>query len=212
MNLKYLLSASSIVKTTSPSSLLTFLQGNGYILLFILLIIEGPIITYVAAFAASLGIFNIYHVLILSLLGNLIGDLIVFLIGRLGKKVVIEKYVKSLIKEERIERIKQYLKDNTGKTIAVIKLTPLLPVPGLILVGASDVPLRKFFFYSSIVTFAYSISMTLLGFYSGIAFNTISKYIQYIEFIIGGAVLLVIGAYFLIKYLSKKILKRLAKL
>jgi putative Mn2+ efflux pump MntP len=85
-------------------------------------------------------------------------------------------------------------------------------VPGLMLVGASDISLRKFFFYSSIVSVIYSVSMTILGFYSGLAFGTISKYVKYIELIIGAAVLLVIGVYFLMKYLNKKIAEKIEKI
>jgi membrane-associated protein len=203
----------SVVKnTTNPSGLLAFLQTNGYTIMLILMILEGPIVTYVAAFAASLGVFNIYYILVLSLLGNFIGDLGAFLIGRIGKRYSVEKYVSKLISEKRMEKIKDYLKNHTGKTLAVIKLTPPLPVPGLMLAGASGVSFKKFFIYSSIVSVIYSISMVLLGFYSGFAFNTISKYVKYIEFIIGGSILLAIGIYLLFRYLSKQISIRIERI
>lgn len=211
--LSFLLSSlPSLEIATSPTGLLEFLQTNGYAILLLIMILEGPIVTYIAAFTASLGVFNIYYIFILSLLGNLLGDLAAFYIGRIGNKVVIEKYLSHWLKEKRIERIRNYLKNNPGKTIAVIKLTPPLPVPGLILAGASEVSLRTFLIYSSIVSISYSLSMTLLGFYSGVAFGTISKYVKYIDFIIGGAVLLIIGIYFLIKYLSREISSKIEEI
>jgi membrane-associated protein len=213
MDLSILLSSLFSLKiAASPTGLLRFLQIHGYAILLLIMILEGPIVTYVAAFAASLGVFDIYYVFILSLLGNLLGDLVAFSVGRIGNKVVIEKYLSHWLKVEKKDRIRNYLKNNPGKAIAVIKLTPPLPVPGLILAGASDVSLRTFLIYSSIVSVSYSLSVTLLGFYSGVAFGTISKYVKYIEFTVGGAVLLIIGIYFLIKYLSREISSKIEKI
>lgn len=197
---------------TSPIGLLRFLQTHGYVILFLIMILEGPIVTYVAAFAASLGVFDIYYVFVLSLAGNLIGDLVAFSIGRIGNKVVIEKHVSRWLKGEKKERIRSFLKNNPGKAIAVIKLTPPLPVPGLILTGASGVSLRTFLFYSSIVSVSYSLSMTLIGFYSGLAFATIASYVKYIEFTVGGTVLLIVGICLLVKYLSREITSRINKI
>jgi membrane protein DedA with SNARE-associated domain len=213
MNLSVLLSSLLSLKiAASPTGLLRFFQTHGYAILLLLMILEGPIVTYVAAFASSLGIFDIYYVLILSLLGNLLGDFIAFSVGRIGNKVVIEKYINHWLKAEKKDRIRNYLKNNPGKAIAVIKLTPPLPVPGLILAGTSDISLRTFLIYSLIVSGSYSLSMTLLGFYSGVAFGTISKYVKYIEFTVGGTVLLIVGIYFLIKYLSGEISSRIKKI
>ncbi|MEK6945826.1 MAG: DedA family protein [Nanoarchaeota archaeon] len=212
MDVNVFLGALSIVKTTNPVSLFQFIQTTGYSIMLILMIVEGPIVTYVAAFAASLDIFNIYYVFILSFLGNIIGDLVVFGIGRMGKKVFIDKYVHKLLREGRIKKIKDYLEKNPGRTIAAIKLTPTLPVPGIILAGASDIPLKKFVFYSALLSLAYSVLMTFLGFYSGVAFDSISKYVKYIEYIIGGAILLAVIVYFLMRLISQKIANKIEKI
>ena len=129
------------------TGLLAFLQTHGYWIMFFIMIVEGPIVTYVAAFASSLGIFNIYLVLLLSILGNIAGDAFLFFIGRMGKKLAVEKYARRFIGKDRIDRIEKYLKSNPGKTLVVIKLTPPLPVPGLIISGALNIPSKTFFFY-----------------------------------------------------------------
>jgi membrane protein DedA with SNARE-associated domain len=101
---------------------------------------------------------------------------------------------------------------NPGKTIAVIKLTPFLPIPGLILAGASNIKLRKFVTYSVIVTVIYALFMVLLGFYSGVAFLTIAKYVKYMEYLIGGTVLLITLVFFLFRFVSKKVSNRIEKI
>jgi membrane protein DedA with SNARE-associated domain len=201
-----------LIKGSDFAGALQFLQTSGYGIMLILMIIEGPIITYIASFAASLGIFNVFYVFIISFLGNFIGDLIFFYIGRISKEGAVEKYVHKSINETRMSRLKMYLEKNPGKTIAVIKLTPFLPVPGLILTGASNIKFKKFVVYSVLVTMAYSLVMVLLGFYSGVAFLTIAKYVKYIEYLIGGTVILITLLFFLFKFLYKKIPNRIAEI
>ncbi len=203
---------SAFNSTANPATLLNFLQANGYLIMLILIIIEGPIVTYVAAFAASLGIFNVYYVLIISFVGNIASDLIVFYIGRFGKKFVIDKYVSHWLKEKRIRKIRKYLHENPGKTIAAVKLTPPLPVPGILLIGASEIPTKTFLIYSAIVTFIYSLVMTALGFYSGIYFGAMLKYVKDITYLIGGFVLLVIVIYVLLRDASRAVGKRIEKI
>ena len=212
MSLDNISTAISVVKSSSPIGILTFFQTTGYFILFIVMVFEGPIITYIAAFAASLGVFNIFYVLILSFLGNVVGDLMFFFIGRIGKKYVVDRYVHHWLKEGRINKIREYLKNNPGKTIVAIKLTPPLPAPGLILAGASEISLKKFLIYSSIVSAAISIFLTILGFYSGVAFNTIANNFNYIILTVVGAIILTFLVFMLMRYLSKKISNRIEKI
>jgi len=197
----------------TASSALAFLQTQGYFIIFLLITLEGPIITYIAAFAASLGFFNIYAILAVSILGNFVGDIILFGIGRLGRRPVIEKYVSNLLKNHhRIERIKEYLKRNPGKTMTVIKLTPPLPIPGLILAGVSELSFFVFVFYSAIICISYSTFITMLGFYSGMAFTTIMKYFSYGEYIAGVLVLFIVGCWIAVRLLIQRYTKKIEKI
>jgi membrane protein DedA with SNARE-associated domain len=201
-----------LIKGHDFAGVLQFLQTSGYGIMFILMLIEGPIITYIAAFAASLGIFNIFYVFLLSFLGNTVGDLILFFIGRVSKPTSIEKYEDKRLNSTRMSKLKIYLGENPWKAIAAIKLTPFLPIPGLILTGASNISLRKFIIYSGVINLAYSLFMIILGFYSGVAFLTIAKYVKYIEYLILGTILLVVLIFYIFKFISKKISSRLEKI
>ena len=74
------------------------------------------------------------------------------------------------------------------------------------------VPFRKFFSYSSILVVAYSSLMSILGFYSGVAFNTIWKYFKYGEIIIGITVILIVMGWLVSRKLSKKISGKIEKI
>lgn len=173
------------------------------------MLVEGPIVTYVAGFSYSLGFFNIYTLLILSILGNFLGDLIYFFIGRFSKKSFIDKYLNKLFKVNRMTKIKIYLQENPWKMLSLIKLTPPLPTPGLILTGTTNISTIKFFFYSFVISTIYSIVILFIGFYSGKAFNLLFVYIKNSEFWIAIVILFLIIFWFLFRLISDKVLNKI---
>lgn len=195
-----------------PEYILAFLQVHGYFILLGLMFLEGPIVTYIAAFASSLGIFNAYSVWILSVFASTIFDLTWFFVGKYGGGTSVYRYFINKIGREKMMKIETFLIDNPAKTVAVIKLTPTLPIPGLILCGAIKVPFKKFFFYSSLVVIAYSSLLVTLGYYSGIAFDTASKYIKYGELLIVGTIIAIIVATIMARKISKKISSKIEKI
>ncbi len=187
------------------AALLAFLQSQGYLLVFLLMMAEGPVVTYVAAFAASLGFFKIYYIWALSIIATTLMDLLWYFIGRFGGRTKIFRYVMNRFGESRINKFETFLIDHPGKTILVAKLTPGLSPPGLMLAGAIKVPFRKFIFYSSIFVLTASSTFVWLGYYSGLAFSTVSKYFKYGEILIGATVITIVVAWILSRKLTKKI-------
>ena len=192
------------------SSALNLVKGSSYFILFLLMVVEGPIITAAAAFAASFGFLNVYIILLLSTFGNVVGDLIYYVIGRTGRQMIIDRFFKNVTKG-RIRHIEHALKTHTGKALAAIKIIPSLPAPGLILAGASKVSLRKFLFYSFVISLIYSLFFTLAGFYLGFAFNTIYQYFQRIEMIM--LIIIVLGLLtFIVLKTRKKVFDRITSM
>lgn len=194
------------------ASLLAFLQSQGYLLVFLLMMAEGPVVTYVAAFAASLGFFKIYYIWAMSLLATTLMDIMWFSIGKYGGETAVFKYFMNRFGESRINKFETFLIDHPGKTILVAKLTPGLSPPGLMLAGAIKVPFRKFLFFSSIFVATASSAFVWLGYYSGVAFSTVSKYFKYGEILIGATVITIVAVWILSRKLTKKISSRIEKI
>jgi len=194
------------------STILAFLQAYGYHAIFPLMFLELTGVTYVAAFAASQGFFNIYFVWLLSVLASTLLDLMWFLIGRFGSKTSVYSYFINKIGAVKMNRIETYLIDNPAKTIAVIKLTPSLPIPGLILCGAIKVPFKKYFLYTSLIVLAYSSLLVTLGYYSGIAFEQASRYIKYGQILIALTIIIIIVAAVLLRKAEKKISSKIERI
>jgi len=168
--------------------------SHGYLLLFLVTLVEGPSITAIGAFAAKLGYFNIYLIFLISILGNLIPDIIYYAIGFWGRIKVVDKYSKHLgLSKERIEKIEHLMEHHAGKTLVVVKLVPFLAVPGLMIAGAAKMPIKKYIFLSILIIIPSSLAFLLVGYYAGAAYGRLSNYANY--FIAGVIILFIIISY-----------------
>ncbi len=183
---------------------LSFLATHGYLILFILILLEGPLVTMLAAFAASQGIMNVYFVFLISTFGNIISDIIVFYVGLSGGRFLINRF--KSVDPQRRSKISHLLHNHPGKTLTVIKIVPGIPVPGILIAGASHLPFSVFFAYSATITSLFSLLLTLIGFYSGVAFGTLFQHFFSVQIFIALAVIFLI----LIWVTIRKILAQMA--
>jgi membrane protein DedA with SNARE-associated domain len=182
--------------------------AHGYLLLFAAMLIEGPFVTAAGAFAAAFGYFRVTYVLALSILGNLIPDVVFYAIGFWGRTNVVNRFGKYLgVTEERLTAAEKMLAEHAGKALTAIKLIPLLAAPGLIAAGAARIPLKKYIFWSLIITLPSSLIYLIIGYYFGAAYGTIEHYLN-----IGGyAAIAIIAVLVFTSYLGKKISKKIGE-
>ncbi len=206
MNLSNFTACIKAVKSGDIITILASLQAVGYLIIFILMFLEGPIVTLIAAYAASLEIFNIYYIIILSIFGNLIPDILYFLIGRYSRRRYVENLIhKKIASKSQLKKLEKNLKKHMVKTIAMIKITPFIAIPGIILSGFLKCSFKKFFLISLLTNIACTIVLVSLGFYGGILINTMINHFKLGVFMFLIIVALLIGLYYLIKKAYKKI-------
>lgn len=155
---------------------LSSITQYSYLLIFILMFVEGPIVTYAASFAASLGVFNVWIILVLAILGNILPDILFYSIGRYGRHVLSSKFFKLFkLRHSRIIKLEKMLHKHFVKALIVIKLTPFLPIPGLIIAGFIRIKFLRFVKYSLFITLPYTLFFLILGYYSGISYVALSN-------------------------------------
>ncbi|MBU6500590.1 MAG: VTT domain-containing protein [Patescibacteria group bacterium] len=184
--------------------------SHGYVVMFLLMLIEGPVVTAAGAFVAALGgnYFNIWIVLLLSILGNLLPDIAYYAIGFWGRQELINKYGHYFhITKERVERLEKLYLEHVGKTLTLVKLVPVLATPGLIIAGVSKVPLKKYVWWSLAITLPTSGFYLILGYYFGAAYEKVIRYLNYGSYF----TIAIIIIFVIISYLHKKYGSKLAE-
>lgn len=165
---------------TNLPVIFSLIEQHGYWVMLIGTMLEGPVVTAAGAFAASLGLLNMFAVLLISFAGDIIGDTVYFFIGRWkGKQAVEKARVKLGITKKRAAALEKKLHSSFLSTLLVIKLTPLLAPLGLTLIGSSKkVTFRRYILSALAIIIPASVGYALLGFYTGLAADTFFKYFK----------------------------------
>ncbi len=146
-----------------------------------LMIIEGPVATLIAAMLASLGAFNVFVVLVLSIAGDIIGDVAFYSLGYkygLGFVRHIGKYIG--ITEKLVLRMEKYFTHHGGKTIFAVKSTTGLCWATFTAAGIVKMDFKKFVKYSFLGGVVWSGFLVAMGYFYGYLWREIKDSIQWI--------------------------------
>ncbi|MDO8667798.1 MAG: VTT domain-containing protein [bacterium] len=190
------------------STILSWVLANGYFLIFVAIIIGGPVFISAAAFAAALGYFNIYIIFSLAFFGEMAVDLALYLIGRISRDRVVERFGHYFgLTRERILKLEKMLHQHSWKALLIIKYSPIIPVLGFIVTGAAKMRFKKFFYILLALSLPKAIFFTLLGYFFGRAYDSFAKYFYYGQYLIVAVVIL----FAIINYAFVKISKRISR-
>ncbi len=148
-----------------------------YFLIFPLMVIEGPIITVISGFLASLGYLTLLPIYILVVLGDLVGDTIYYTLGYWGREKLLDMWGGSFlgITKERINKLEVHFDKHRGKTLILGKITHAIGVVFLFAAGLAKVPYLEFLCFNLIATMPKSFVLLLMGYYFGQAYPVINK-------------------------------------
>lgn len=161
------------------------LGGWSYILLALLVAIEGPSATILGAVMASTGALRLPWVFVAASAGNLSADVSWYLLGSLGRlQALSQRFGWVRKREAQIMRLEHEMKQHALKILLVAKLTLGLVVPALIAAGIARVPWRRWFPIIFIAECIWTGGLVLAGFH-------LTEYIRQLE--IGLEVLAIAG-------------------
>lgn len=206
-------SVMSVFDLATFSAAFGWVIAHGYPLMFLAMLVEGPVVTAAASFAAAFGYFNIFIVFILSILGDVTADLIYYTVGYCGRIMVVRKFGRRFgLTEERMKKIEALLNTHPIKTLVALKLTPILPTPGLMIAGTSHIPLKKFITICSIVILPKTILFVVLGYYFGATYTTILRKFEKGGLILGTIIVLILIIYYAFTKLSSYVAGKVEKM
>lgn len=190
-------------------TILTFLSTQGYVIIFLLMVIEGPITTFTAAFLASQGILDIYLVFLISVLGNSIPDFCLYMLGRFSRKNFFETILKRFkISKEKLNFLEKNLDKHFGKTIITLKLIPGLAIPGLIILGFSKIKYSRVLLYGVLFDIISEGIFVCLGYFSGITLLTFLKMLKLEKYILLTLAISLIIVFLILKKINRKLSKK----
>jgi len=168
-----------------------FLSHYGYWIMLPLMIIEGPMVTLIAAIFAKLGAFNVWIVLLLSIVGDMIGDMILYALGYIFGLRFVKKFGKYLfINENLVLRMEKYFHQHGGVTIFIVKSTTGLSWATFITAGIVKMDFKKFIVNSFFGGIIWSSFLVAMGYFYGYLWKEIRNSIEWIGWIVAATALL----------------------
>ena len=174
-----------------------------YLLLAMLVAVEGPIATLLGAAAASAGLMHLEWVFIAAATGNLIADSLWYTLGRMGKiQLLLHLGQKIGINRELLNRLQDGIREHTARILFLAKLTMSFMIPSMIAAGLVKAPWRRWFPAIFAGELIWTGSLTLIGFYTTEAIKRIERGVEYLA--LAGGVIFVL----LLIYLGRRLLRK----
>lgn len=184
--------------------LIFLLEKYGYFILLPIAVIEGPIITVIGAFLASLGFLNVFIVYGVVVAGDLVGDIIFYAIGRWGGRTFLEKWGKYFgISLDDVSHLESHFEKQGGKTILFGKWTHFVGIAVLVAAGIAKTPFRRFLLINFLGSLPKSLAFLIIGYYFGQAYRQINEYFGYATLSIFFVVIVSAAIYFFVKKFKK---------
>lgn len=178
-------------------TLITWLSAHNYLLYFFASLTIGSPVVVAAGVITAWGFYQLIWVIVLGIMADVLGDLGYYTLGYFGRGLFKPK----VFFWERI------LHQHLGKTLALAKISPLIPIPTMIAIGSARVPLKKYLLVSLLVSIPKTTFFALLGYFSAAAYINLDDTLKHSNYALGIIVLVVLGIYLLYRYLIIRLSK-----
>ena len=164
---------------------LHLIQSYGLFLLAPLAVVEGPIVTVLAAYLARLGYMDIIGVYLVCVLGDLIGDAWLYGLGRAGPNLISPRWQARFgISEARLIALSDHFANKGGRTLLFGKWTHSAGMPILIASGAARMNFATYMGYNLLGTLPKTLVFVLIGYFIGSAYVSINTYIYRVSLVL----------------------------
>lgn len=188
------------------NSILSFASYFRYPLIAIGTVIEGPILMIASGFLYRAGFFELVPLFIAILIGDLIGDILWYVVGRYFAGPILSKRGKFVgITPEKFEKIKELFSKYHERILIFSKLTLGLgfALGVLVVAGATKVSFKRYMVINAIGEIFLVSTMIAIGYFFGEVYLKISDNLKF-GFLAVVLVLIIASFYAFSKYISNK--------
>ena len=157
---------------------MALIQAYGLWILAPFAILEGPIVTILAAYLAQRGFLPVIGVYLVCIGGDLVGDALLYALGRFGAGRLPARLTRWLgMTEARKLALSAHFNERGGRTILFGKWTHSAGAPILIAAGMAHMPFGSYLWFNLLGTVPKTLALVLIGYYFGAAYAVIDAYI-----------------------------------
>lgn len=153
----------------------TLISNYGIAILAPLAVIEGPIVTIIAAYLASQSLLRLSDVIVCVILADLVGDGLHYALGRYGLNKLSPKWRNRFgLSRGRLATLIRAFRKNGVRMLFIGKLTHAAGFAVLIAAGAARMPFGRFILANLVATIPKSLAFVAVGYLFGSAHERIA--------------------------------------
>ena len=180
-----------------------FVLAYRYWAIFPFALFEAPLMSIAIGFFAATGQLNLYFAFGIVVLGDSIGDTVLYIFGRFCRPLFEKVGLRLNLSPERARTVLDYFGKRDRRAIVISKLVHGVGFTGLIVAGSIRVPFRRFILTCVVVTILQSAVLAAVGLLSGTAYQSFAHLLGYFDIVVAAAV--VFGLFFLYRTVIGKI-------
>ena len=173
-----------------------FINQCSYVGIFLLMTLESMVapipselVMPFAGFLIFTGQFGVVPVMVASTLGSIVGSLLSYGMGMLGKPVVLRYGRYLLLNVHHLEWTEKFFLRHGGKTIFISRFIPVVRHLISIPAGLARMPLIPFILYTAVGATLWNMFLTYLGFRLKQNWQLIQKYTHILDyFVVAGLI------------------------
>ncbi len=152
-----------------------------YLILFVLVAVEGPISVLLAAAAASAGLMRPIPVFFTAAAGTLTADSLWYLLGYMGKSDWIYHFGRWLgVRPSLVEHLKHNMMKHATRVMFLAKITMSFVIPALITAGLLRVPWKRWFPSFVVAEVLWTGTLVFIGFYTTESLKRVQQGFEYV--------------------------------
>jgi membrane protein DedA with SNARE-associated domain len=175
-----------------------------YLILALMVAVEGPVATLLGAAAASAGFMRIALVFIAAGTGNLSADAFWYSLGYAGKQEWLLRYGRWIgLRSHHLARLQEGMERHAPKILLIAKLTSGFIIPSLIAAGLARVPWKRWFLPIAAGEVVWTGSLVLLGYYAAQTITQVQKDVR-VAALVAGLIFLLALIWLISRWLRQK--------
>ncbi len=173
------------------AALTPYIHSYSYLVVFFSMMLENmgipiPAETALIAFSfiAGQGILNIWLVIPIAIIGDVAGDNVGFLIGRVGGRKLIKKYGRFLrMDKKKVDAVEMLFKKRGGSTVFSSQFFAATRISIALVAGFSQFPFYKFLTYDFLAAILFVLLISGSTFYFGKNLDQVLRFLHFFRFI-----------------------------
>jgi len=173
-------------------TILQLLDQHKYIFAFLGAFFEGTFIMLLAGVLYKLGLFKLWGIMLVLVIGYMGNAFMYYLIGRLGSSTVLEKWGRRQhLTSGLLNKIKDYFQKHNTKALFITRITYGFSSIVMIMSGSFKMKIKKYLIINFFATIIWVGALFGLGYVFGTSYKALGVIIKKIE--IGVTIVLFIG-------------------